>query len=41
MANVSEPTAKLYELGPENVVDERKRTALANVYKSLASQVTP
>jgi hypothetical protein len=35
-ANVSEPTAKLYEeAGPEAVASDTKRAALANVYARL------
>ena len=37
MAGVSDPTARLYEIAPENVEDERKRAALAGVYGSLAA----
>ena len=40
-ADVSGPTARVYELDPQAVKDERKRAALAREYASIASSLHP
>lgn len=36
-ANVSGPTARIYELDPQAIKDERKRASLAREYAALAA----
>lgn len=38
-ANVSGPTARIYELDPQAIRDERKRASLAREYASLAGSL--
>lgn len=38
-ANVCGPTARIYEIDPQAVKDERKRAALAREYASLAGSL--